>query len=278
MRKQCCSQGLSAFAIAAIGGAAFGQQAILTTAPTLPSKGQVVTRHLLTFTSFDDGPTDGEDVTIVNSVALGLSGELGVQFDLPYRFQDVDGLPGGQAVDTSGLLDSEISLKWRVWKADLGAVDTARLALIGGAQLPTGADRFSSDSVDPFVGAAFMYIGGRHGLGASARWMFTTGGVDGAPLLPGDTTHDVLDLNGAYLFRVAPEEYGEDFVASWYAVAELSAVYETNGDVEAFFAPGVLYEAPRFALEANVQVPIGQDLSSRPEREVIVTVGLRLLF
>jgi hypothetical protein len=278
MGSQRSARGLSAFAIAAIGASAFGQQAILTTAPTLPSKGQVVTRHLLTFTSFDDGPTDGEDVTIVNSVALGLSGELGIQFDLPYRFRDVEGVPGGGEVDTSGLLDSEISLKWRVWKADLGAVDTARLALIGGAQLPTGADRFSSDSVDPFLGAAFMYIGGRHGFGASARWLFTTGGIDGAPLLPGDSTDDVLELDGAYLFRLAPETYGEDFVASWYAVAEVSAIYETNGDVEAFFAPGILYEAPRFALEANVQVPIGQDLSSRPEREVIVTLGLRLLF
>lgn len=278
MGNQRCARGALAFSVAAIGASAFGQQAILTTAPTLPSKGQVVTRHLLTFTSFDDGTTEGEDVTILNSVALGLSGELGIQFDLPYRFRDVEGLAGGEEVDTSGLFDSDISLKWRVWKHDLGPVDTARLALVGGAQLPTGADRFSSDSVDPFLGAAFMYIGGRHGFGASARWLFTTGGVDGPSVLPGDSTEDVLELDGAYLFRLAPEVYGEDFVASWYAVAEVSTIYETNGDLEAFFAPGILYEAPRFALEANVQVPIGQDLSSRPEREVIVTVGLRVLF
>lgn len=275
MRSRILTCAMVAHALAA---PAFAQQAILTAAPTLPSKGRVVTRHLLTFTSYDDGPTDGEDVTLLNSVALGLSGELGLQFDLPYRFRDIEGLSGGGDVDTSGLLDSEISLKWRVWKQDLGPVDTARFAVIGGAQLPTGADRFSSDSVDPFVGAAFMYIGGRHGLGASARWLFTTGGVDGAPVGPGDTTADLLEADVAYLFRLAPDAYGDEFVASWYAVAEISALYETNGDAEAFFAPGILYEAPRFALEANVQVPIGQDLSSRPDREVIVTLGLRLLF
>lgn len=254
------------------------QQAILTTAPTLPSKGQVVTRHLLTFSSYDDGPTDGEDITLVNSVSYGLSGSLGVQVDLPYRFRDVDGLPGGEAADTSGLMDAEVSLKWRVWKSDFGPVDTARLALLGGVQLPTGADDFSSDSFDPFVGAAFMYIRGRHGLGASGRYLFTTGSSDHPVVSEGETLADLFEGNAAYLFRLAPSEYGESFVASWYAVAEVRVLAETNGDAEAFFAPGLLYEAPRFAIEAGVQVPIAQDLRHRPEREVLITAGVRLLF
>jgi len=258
---------------------AAAQQAVLTTAPTLPSKGQVVTRHLLTFTSYDDGPVDGEDVTLANSVSLGLTGNLGIQFDLPYRFRDVEAVGAPPAdVDASGLLDADVSLKWRVWQDDFGPVDTARLALLGGVQVPTGADRFSSDSVDPFIGAAFMYIRGRHGLGVSGRWLFTTGDVDGAALLPGDTLADVLEADAAYLYRLAPSEYGDEFVASWYAMVEVRGLYETNGDAEAFIAPGILYEAPSFALEANIQVPIAQDLRSRPEREFIATVGLRLLF
>ncbi|MGP1310261.1 MAG: hypothetical protein ACTS27_08705 [Phycisphaerales bacterium] len=264
-------------AACAVAAPALGQQAILTTAPTLPSKGQIVTRHLLTFTSYDDGPVDGEDIVLTNSVAYGLTGNLGVQFDLPYRFRDVDGLTGGD-VDTSGLADADLSLKWRVWQDDFGAVDTARLAVLGGVQLPTGADRFSSDSVDPFLGAAFMYIRGRHGLGASARWLFTTGDTDGPAFQPGDSLADALELDAAYLFRIAPETYGEEFVASWYGVLEVNTVYETNGDAEAFLAPGILYEAPSFAIEANIQVPIAQSLDNRPEREFIATIGLRLLF
>lgn len=268
-------------ALLALGSPALAQQAILTTAPTLPSKGQVVTRHLLTFTSFDDGAVQGEDVVFTNSIALGLTGNLGVQVDVPYRFRDVEGLTGGVGgdVDTSGLLDARASLKWRVWQDDFGPVDTARLALIGGVEAPTGADRFSSDSVDPFLGASFMLIRGRHGLGASATWFFTTGAADDrAPLLPGDTTADVLQVDAAYLVRIAPAVYGEAFEASWYGVLELSATLETNGDREAFLAPGLLYEAPRFAIEASVQIPVAQDLSHRPEREVIATVGVRLLF
>lgn len=104
------------------------------------------------------------------------------------------------------------------------------------------------------------------------------GGVDGDAVNPGDTTDDVLNLDASYLFRLAPATYGEEFAASLYAVLELNTVYETNGDAEAFLSPGLLYEAPRFAIEAAVQLPVAQDLAHRPEREYVVTLGLRLLF
>jgi hypothetical protein len=277
MRTTHFLRSLCALAACALSQAAFAQQAILTTAPTLPSKGQVITRHLLVVTTFDDGPVQGEDITFVNSVSYGLSGSLAAQVDLPYLFRDVEGTTDGD-IDTSGLLDGEVSLKWRVWKNDFGPVDTARLAVVAGTTVPFGADRFSSDSFDPFVGLAYMYIQGRHGLGVSANYLFTTGSTEGPALLPGDSLADLLEVDAAYLFRIAPSEYGEDFAASWYAVLELNMLYETNGDSEAFIAPGLLYEAPRFAVEATVQVPIAQDLHSRPDRGLVVTLGLRLLF
>ncbi len=268
---------LCALLVCLLSPAVLAQQAILTTAPTLPSKGQVVTRNLLIVTSYDDGPVQGEDITIFNSVSYGLSGSLAVQFDLPYRFQDVEGTSDGD-IDNSGLLDGEVSLKWRVWKDDFGPVDTARLAVVGGTTVPIGADRYSSDSFNPYLGLAYMYIHGRHGLGFSANYLFTTGSTPGPALLPGETLADFFEADAAYLFRLAPSEYGTDFAASWYAVLELNVLYETNGDSEAFIAPGLLYEAPNFALEATVQVPVAQDLRSRPERAFVVTLGVRLLF
>ncbi len=264
-------------ALTVLSRAALAQQAILTTAPTLPSKGQIITRHLLLVTSFDDGPVQGEDITFINSVSYGLSGSLAAQVDLPYSFRDLEGTTAGD-IDTSGLLDGEVSLKWRVWKNDFGPVDTARLAVVAGTTVPWGAERFSSDSFDPFLGFAYMYIQGRHGLGFSANYLFTTGAAEGPALLPGDSLADLLEMDAAYLFRIAPSEYGEDFAASWYAVLELNILYETNGDSEAFLAPGLLYEAPRFAVEATVQLPVAQNLHSRPERGFVVTLGLRLLF
>ena len=198
---------LLAAALCACAVPAHAQQAIYTVAPTLPGKGQVVTRHLLHFTRYDDSGVKGEDFTLLNSVSLGISSELGVQFDLPYRWRDIDGLPGGD-VDNSGLLDSALSFKWRVWREDPGPVDTVRLALIGGVELPTGADRASSDSFDSFFGRVVHADRRQHGLSVSAIWKFTTGGVDGDAVLPGDTTADVLNLDGAYLYRLYPAPTG----------------------------------------------------------------------
>ena len=59
---------------------------------------------------------------------------------------------------------------------------------------------------------------------------------------------------------------------------ELNGLYETNGDNQIFLSPGVLYEATTWALEASVQLPIFQDLADRPETDVVVVVGVRLLF
>ncbi|MFG0292229.1 MAG: hypothetical protein ACF8MJ_03640, partial [Phycisphaerales bacterium JB050] len=89
---------------------------------------------------------------------------------------------------------------------------------------------------------------------------------------------DLLRFDTAYLYRLSPEEYGADFVASTYAVVELNGTYETNGDTELFISPGLLYEASRFALELSVSMPVFQNVDHRPEPEYSVGVGVRFLF
>ena len=48
--------------------------------------------------------------------------------------------------------------------------------------------------------------------------------------------------------------------------------------MELFLAPGIMYEAHGWAVEASVQLPVFKELDYRPETEFTVTVGLRLLF
>ena len=48
--------------------------------------------------------------------------------------------------------------------------------------------------------------------------------------------------------------------------------------MELFLAPGIMYEAQGWALEASVQLPALQDLDHRPDNEFTVTVGVRMLF
>jgi len=79
--------------------------------------------------------------------------------------------------------------------------------------------------------------------------------------------------------RLAQERYGESTShEAWYLVAELNGLYETNGNIQLFLSPGVMYEATWFTIDANVMIPISQNLKDRPEMEIAVGIGLRLTF
>lgn len=256
-------------------GEALCQQAIFTVAPTQPSEGRMTTRTLWTVESLKDDPTGrgrtGHELRMDQEFVLGLSGDLSASLNVPLRVRDV-----GDDRD-SGLGDVELTLKRRVWQNDFGAVDTARLSVFVGTTLPTGTGEFGKDSPDPVVGATFMVISGRHGLNQAVSWRFTTGSTD-ERLFAGDSVSDVLQLDTAYLYRLSPEAYGAGTTASLYGTVELNGVYETDGDAQVFVSPGILYEAQRFALEAGVQIPVWQDVDSRPETRFGVTFGIRFLF
>jgi hypothetical protein len=182
----------------------------------------------------------------------------------------------GERTD-AGLGDLRLTFKHRFWQNDFGPVDTARAAAFAGVELPTGDSAFSSDSVDPYLGAVFMYIGGRHGFNQSLRYTMTTGSTN-SELRAGESLADDLRVDSAYLYRLSPAEYGSEYAASTYAVLELNGVYETNGDVEFLLSPGVLYEGTTWAAEAGVQLPVLSAVDERPETGWAVVLGLRFLW
>lgn len=260
------------------------QEAINTPAPTQPAAGNWVVREQFKLMVYEDLVNDTEgtarDLTLLTIVQMGITGSLSGEISLPLTArQRSAGEPGRGADDGSegGLSDMTAGLKLRIWQHDSGAVDTMRLSVFGNLELPTGDDAFSSNSVDPTIGATFMAISGRHGFGQSLSWKFTTGETN-EPLGPGESLADLLKVDSAYLFRLAPEEYGSELRAATYAVCELNGAFETNGDSQVFLSPGLLYEAPRFALEASVQIPVWQDVSERAESAIGVVLGLRILF
>lgn len=262
-------------AASAVSTPALAQEAIETPSATLASPGALITRFQ--FRAYDFRPGDTEPprsgwlLEERFMASIGLAPETAIEAKLPL-YQGT-----GDIGEPVGLGDLDLSLKWRVWRHDLGPVDTLRLALLGGAQLPTGTAGYGSSSVDPYVGAAFTGIFDRHGLGAAARWTFTTGRAFD-PIFAGDTTADLLQLDGSYLYRVHPAEYGSAREAAWYGVLELNTTYETNGDWEIRLSPALLIEAPRWAFELGVQLPVYQRVSERPELRVAITAGVRLLF
>lgn len=256
------------------GGEALAQEAPLSWAATQPAKGRFTVREQFFYTEYDTDAGDVDRSVLNTRVTLGLSGVLSATADIPFISEQADA-PGVE--DFTGLGDISLSLKWRFWQNDTGAIETQRLALIGGVRAPTGDAGLSSGGVDPFVGAVFTMVHGRHGINAAGRYLLTTDGRSD-PLTAGMGDADLLSLEASYLFRLSPASYGTESAGSLYAVVESFVDYETNGDAEWRVAPGLLWEARRWAAEASVILPLASDLQGRARGDLGVAVGLRLLF
>lgn len=257
------------------------QEAINTPAATQPAKGKVYLRQQLRFVRFGSDPSDLDrdidQVTFLNRIALGLTGSLSLSLDVPLTYRDTD-RPGPGNDDTHfGVNDLTLMAKWRFWQEDLGPVDTIRFAALAGLMIPTYDDDYSTDGFSPIIGGVMTTVLGRHGLNASARWTFTTDSRRD-PVMPGQGKADLLNYDFAYLYRFAPEAYSETQTDAWYGVIELNGFYETNGDHQLLFSPGLMFEARTWAAEIGVQLPIAQDLDRRPEMDWALVVGLRFLF
>jgi len=264
--------GLGGLMALCVSGAA-AQEAALSWAATQPAKNRITLREQFMYTRYDTDAGDVEKFTLNTRVSLGLSGRLSASMDIPVgRERAVD---GGES--TSGLGDISLGLKYRFWQHDTGAIETNRLSVFGGARLPSGTDDLSSGGVDPYVGLVFTRVQGRHGVNAAVRYLWTTDGLDD-PVSAGMGDADLLTLETSYLFRFSPAEYAADTVGAWYAVVESFVDYETNGDAEWRLAPGILWEARRWAAEASVILPAAQDIERRGETEWGLALGVRVLF
>jgi len=172
--------------------------------------------------------------------------------------------------DENGLEDLRISAKWRVLQNDLGPVNTVRGSLIGGVELPTGSDENSTDSADPFFGGVITGIVGRHGMNASAIWQINTGG--------GPDSDDEFSYDASWLYRLAPTRWKPDTKASFYTVLEFNGRVWEGGDHELLVAPGLLYEARRWAAEIAIHLPLFEEVDGRRPEDFGAVAGVRYLF
>lgn len=269
---------------AALAAPALAQESPNIVAPTQPAPGSFVARTSLRAVLFDGGePAVARDGFVLEErfrLAYGITKELSIDGALPfYQGSFDDPAPGQAPFETSpvGLGDLDVNLKFRLFKEDLGPVDTVRMSVFAGTEMPTGTGGFSTESFDPQVGLAAMAILGHHGFSGSLAYRFVTGDTDEV-LFPGDSGADVFAANVGYLYRLAPEEFTEEHVGAWYATVELLSTAETNGDFELTLAPGILFEAPRFAFELTVGFPIVDDVQYRPSSSFTGSIGLRFLF
>jgi hypothetical protein len=275
--------GLLALGVAALAptGSALGQEATNTPAATQPGVDKWYLRQRVQYIRLGEDPSpedrDVQKVVATTALTYGVTRELSATLTLPLTLSFED--PAGPAeTDTEfGAGDGSLSLKWRPLQWDLNAVDSVRLAFFGGVEAPTGSGDLGSHSWDPYAGIVFTTILGRHGFNQALTYKFNTGG-DAFNTIAGDGPDDALRYDTSYLFRLDPAEYSADTTAATYFTLELNGLYETNGDNEILFGPGILYEARTFALEAQIGLPIVRDVDERPETDLVFTLGFRVLF
>ncbi|MCA9304062.1 MAG: hypothetical protein KC996_08070 [Phycisphaerales bacterium] len=260
--------------LCAAGSSCFAQLAPLTEAATQPAKGRITWRQSFSYTEFDLSGRTIEQAETSTNLSYGITGELSASLTFSYIGRNDT---GGAAYDQDGFGDTDLRLKWRFWQHDPGAISTNRLALVGGVRLPTGTDGLSSGGYDPYLGVTFTRVEGRHGLNASAFYRLTTDGQS-SPIEAGMGSADLLTLETSYLYRLSPAEYASDTEGSLYAVLESVADYETNGDFEWRLAPGILWEAKRYALELSVILPAVSEVDARAETDWGLNAGFRVLF
>lgn len=248
---------------------------------TQPGPGTFILKEQVRYSRLEEARgtrgTETDQLALHSTLSVGLFRDWSLTLHAPLEQRWQERGRQDEHEHSFGVGDVTTLLKWRFWRDDRGALDTARLALVGGVELPTGQSEFSSGGFDPLIGVAYTQIAGRHGFNADVVWKFNTEG-DETALLAGEGRAEVLRYDAAYLYRIHPAAYDASSQGAWYAVAELNGLYETNGDHEVFLAPGVMYEAKTWVFEASVQLPVIRELDHRAPTDVAIAIGLRFLF
>lgn len=269
---------------AAIGGAvlalgAHAQEPTNAPSATLPGPGLLSWRPMVLYDRFGEGPGgdpgEVERTAFMHHLVYGVAPEWAgfAEVGLVHRESET---PAGDD-DSTGLGDSRLGARWRFARRDFGPLSTFRAVAEASVVLPTATGSLADDTFTPALGLFTTTILGRHGINTSARYEFTTGEKERV-IDPGDGLADHLFLGGAYLYRLAPSSYAEGGTVAVYSQFELLGHAETNGDASLDTGLGLLVEAPRWAAECSVILPVAEDLEERPERDFGLVVGVRFLF
>ncbi len=248
-----------------------GQSPINSDVALQPGTGVVMYRQLFKYfeAGGDPSPLGREVKTTLSSstFAYGIhDGWTGI-LNIPTFFRETHVGSTGATLHDEGVGDLTLLAKYRVFRDDTGVNDTTRLSLVGGLEIPSGDDVFSSESYDPIFGGVFTKVVGRQSFNGDMLWKFNTGGEA-----------DRLKFDTSYVYRLFPERYSGPDPTVLFGVLELNGFYETNGDLELFLSPGLVYNTQTFTIEATVQIPVVQNLDRRLEKDFVVGLGVKFRF
>ncbi len=278
---------LAGLVLACLSSPVLAQEAMETAAATMPSPGILTFRPQFHVSSYGQRPDVASGSGILSDRTLSATADMGIQyglardwslsFDVPLTLEREEDL-SGDTDSAVGVEDVDAYLKWRFYRKDHGGINTTRAALLFGAEFASGdSEKFSSQSVNPHVGAVITIVHGRLGFNQDFHYTWNTGGSRERNL-GGDGPDDHISAGTAFVYRVWPDAFTSQSVGAWYVTAEGIQHYETNGDYELRFLPGVMYEGRTWAFEAMLVLPVIEELDERPELEWGAGFGFRFTF
>lgn len=238
-----------------------------------PPEGGWIVRAQWRYTRQGDDPTGlgrKVDLSLQPLTAVyGVTADLALQATVPIAYRKIVFGSGAEQSDT-GVGDIPLLAKYRFYQKDKPGV-TTRWAAVGGLEIPTFDDAFSSKSFDLIIGTVWTHQERDWWIDWDILYKFNTaGGLDGDDELRGDVAASLRLFGGE-----------GDTVGPWglYAIAELNALYLTDGSVQVFGSPGIQLITPNVILEAGVQLPMHQDLAApRLENDFTVVLSVRIQF
>lgn len=243
----------------AVAGARAQEPAFMDAA-THPGAGHVYSRLAFFHARLDTDTGKAEDSLARLKLAYGFTSRLAALVDLDarrYHRREDD------ATDL-GLAGGALRLKYQLARLDLGPLNTWRTSLLVGSEFPGPDADLAAAHLVPRAGLVTTAILGRHGLNAQVDWSWHT------------EEPDIVALHASHLFRLIPAEYGPATAGAWYTMLECLNDLDTAGHHRTHLAPGLLYEARRWAWEISLRVPLSEDWPY--ETRYQMETGVRYLF
>ncbi len=257
MKHRRLSLSVSALLLAVATTATVAQEPTFMDAATHPGAGQFYSRLLVSHSEYEEAGADVDLSVAILKLSYGIWPTLAIVFEGAFA-----NLSAGDTEDT-GISQTTLQLKYRLFKMDLGPLNTWRTSFFGGVTVPGDMDAYGPEEIYPRCSLASTAILGRHGLNAEVEWEAS-----------GDEP-DRIAINASHLYRLWPSEYTATTRGAWYTMVESLNVFTDEGASLSDVALGVLYEARRWAWEISVRLPVAQDWPQ--ESGYTVTLGLRFL-
>ena len=219
----------------------------------------------------DPTPLDREVHLSVQPITLvyGATPNLALIGTLPIIHRKIEFGSGATKRDT-GVGDIPLLVKYRFFQDDKPQ-QTTRWAMIGGAEVPTFDDPFSSESFDPIIGTVWTHQRLDWWIDWDVLYKFNTaGGIAGGDEILADVAAVLTPLSGWGATR-GPRARA--------ATGDTHPQACAAGGGSVFASPGIQLFTSRWVVEAGVQLPIYQGMKSpRLETDFTFVRSVRILY